>query len=403
MLAPTGAAPVITGVGLVTPLGGSASATTEALMAGRRTADRLGEAPADASALAIAQQTCGTLCAGDVDPAIELAERAAREALGMAGVGMGGNWAQGMRTIVGSSKGAVMGLARPGDSGGRDAAAMLGPHGFLCQSLRERLELGETTAIVCACATGLAALHLAWRDILDGRADRVLVIAVEAALSELFVESYRRLGVLAPTQPGTAHVARPLDESRTGFTLCEASAAIVLESAQSAEKGGRGVARVMGAAMGTEPFDLVRAPAQYDTLERLTMGLIADGTPVALVQPHAPGTRDNDERELSALARAIMNPGAIDTAAPDVYASKGAIGHPLGAAGLVNTALGCCFMRAGKRPPMPWLEKPIESAFDLETESRELGNGAHIIAAAGFGGHVGVVRIDPIETVSLKS
>ena len=116
------------------------------------------------------------------------------------------------------------------------------------------------------------------------------------------------------------------------------------------------------------------------------------------MQPHAPGTLDNDERELNALARAIINAGVIDTTAPDVYASKGAIGHPLGAAGLVNVALGCCFMQAGRRPPMPWLERPVESAFDLDAESRELRSGAHIIAAAGFGGHVGVVRIDPIET-----
>jgi len=384
-------APVIRGVGLATPLGVSAWSTAAALLAGRTTADRLARCaesgdPLDATTLARA--TGGSAFAGLTltDPAVELAERAAREALADAGAA-GGDC---VRTIVASSKGAVLSLLKPASTDRRKAAATLGPHGFLLAESRRRLSLGETTAVVAACATSIHAIEQAVREIRAGT-PRVLVIAVESALHPLFVESYRRLGALAPIDPIGAHRCAPLDQSRRGFTLNECAAAIVLESPGAAATSGWG--RIAGVATGVQPYDLVRAAPEFTTLERLVRRVAGDGAPLALVQPHATGTPDNDEREMRALERAL---GDGRRGAP-AYAAKGAIGHALGAAGLVNIVLGCLFGRIGRLPPMPWLDRPIPTSLSLSRDGRPIERGLHVCVASGFGGHVGAVAVAPVD------
>ncbi|TVQ33567.1 MAG: hypothetical protein EA376_02030 [Phycisphaeraceae bacterium] len=382
-------APVITGLGLVTPLGLGAWQTASALLAGRTTADRLAELPEDTDPVSLARATGGSAFGAfsAVDPAVDLAERAAREALYDAGLDPGA-----APCIVASSKGAVMALLDERRPERRAACAAMSPHGYLCHHLRERVGLAEARSVVAACATGIAALHHAWREIVDGRAERVLVVAVESALHPLFVWSYRRLGVLAPTPPGAAaqeHVARPLDRRRNGFTLCECAAAVMIESSEaSTRRRAKHVhGRLLGAAMGSHAFDMVRSPERFDTLTRLARAVTPAETPISLLHPHATGTQDNDERELAALAAALGE----RTRETPVYAAKGAFGHPLGAAGVVNAVLGCLFARIGERPPMPWLDEPIECAFPLAREKSMVAPGAQLCVAAGFGGHVGAV------------
>jgi 3-oxoacyl-[acyl-carrier-protein] synthase II len=81
---------------------------------------------------------------------------------------------------------------------------------------------------------------------------------------------------------------------------------------------------------------------------------------------------------------------------PDVYAVKGAIGHALGSAGLASLVIACLCAQVGRRPPMPWLEQPMNrSPLPLEPSSRALLGGGladpkttQAVFAAGFGGHV---------------
>jgi len=393
----------ITGVGLVTPLGRSTWKTASARLAGRTIADRLASAPEGADALTLARLTGGSSFAGFTtsDPAVELAERAAREALADArrdrdDASLDEPWP----TIVASSKGAIGALLGIGAAGaehhrdgratvraGRQAAA-LGPHAYLAGELRDRLGLDEITCVVSACATSLAALDQASRRFAAGQR-RVLIVAVESAMHPLFVHAYRRLGVLAPVSPTVEHRGRPLDRSRAGFTLNECAAAVALErddsfNSRQRSRGGGAHAKLLTTACMTQPHDLVRAATRFATLTTLTRRLITSDRPIALLQPHATGTRDNDEREMQALADAF---GEQSVKTP-VYASKGALGHPLGAAGLVNVVLGCLFARIGQRPPMPWLEDPIATAFPLRAEAEPISRGAQVCVSAGFGGHI---------------
>jgi len=392
----------IAGLGLVSPLGRSLWATARALDAGRTTTDILDKAqqeidsdtdPATHPAVALTRdaamltQTVGAV--GRVapwaeDPAIELADLAIREALFDAtGASDPGN-AQGVRTIVASSKGAVLTLIDDRWKANRNGAAVLGAHEWLAHRLRRRLGLGNTTSIVAACATSAAALHQARCEIEAGEHERILVVGVEAALHPIFAHSYKRLGVLAPIDPLRAHRPRPLDERRAGFTLVEIAAAVLLERENLTGHRRRGV--LLGSAIGTEPYDLVRPAPVFRSLSSCVSRAVPRGTRLELIQPHATGTVDNDPRELAAIAEALP-----EAHGAPVYASKGALGHPLGASALVNLALGCAAATFRRRPPMPWLVEPIPCAFDLTSAAQPVSPGAQLITSAGFGGHVGAV------------
>jgi len=398
----------ITGLGLVTPLGKSLWATTRALLDGRTTADFLDHAqreidrdpapetrPAAAltrnpAALTRAVGAVGRVAPWIEDPAIELADLAASQALpDPAGAP---DQPRGVRTIVASSKGAILTLIDDHWLAHRDGAAVLGPHEWLAHRLRCRLSLGHTTSIVAACATSACALHQARREIESGAVDRVLVIAVEAALHPMFAHTYQRLGVLSPIDPLCAHRPRPLDTRRAGFTLVEAAAAVLLERESVAHvRGQRLFGSLLGTAIGTEPYDIVRPAPVFGALGSCVSLAVPRDADIALIQPHATGTRDNDPRELDAIARAL--PGSDKT---PVYASKGALGHPLGASALVNLVLGCAFAAAGRRPSMPWLDEPIDGPFTLTRAAQPVAPGAQLITSAGFGGHVGAVCFEAI-------
>ncbi len=400
---------VIAGMGLLTPLGHSPWQTFRALLAGRTVTDRADRLPQAADPVNVVHSVGAVSVAqhGPSDPTVELAERAARQALHEAGEDQ-----TQVPVILASSKGAVGSLIRAagqcglGDRTRRGGSSRdrthhpgrlgepgflqadlesvtLGPHEFLARQLRRRLGLVEPVHhVVAACASGLTAVDLARRRLASAGATRaprsVLVVAVEAALTPLFIHSYRRLGVLAPLT-AQAYRGRPLAENRCGFVLAEAGAAVLLRTAEEPQPG---EIELLDTAVASEPHDLIRPAPRMRSLARVARRLL-DGRPIDVLHPHAPGTAAHDPAEMSVFA------GHADQIR-DVYACKGGVGHGLGAAGLVSLVLACLCARSGKRPPMPWLNDPIPESQPLVGESRN-GDGPtrhHAVFASGFGGHV---------------
>jgi 3-oxoacyl-(acyl-carrier-protein) synthase len=260
-----------------------------------------------------------------------------------------------------------------------ELAVGLGPHGYVGWHLRKRLGLRPRRHCVAACASGLVALEEAVAQLRRGACERALVIGSEAALLEPFVHSYRRLGVLAPlTREG--YRGRPLDRARDGFALAEQGAAVLLErGAPDAAVDGPCVRDV---ATRGEGADLVRPAPGMPALDAVAQRLLR-GRSIGILHPHAPGTPEQDGEELSVYARHLDEPARV-------YANKGALGHALGASGLVSLVIACLCARTGRRPPMPWLESPVESALPLMASAEQTPRGAaQAVFAAGFGGHVG--------------
>jgi 3-oxoacyl-(acyl-carrier-protein) synthase len=356
---------VIAGCGLVTPLGHSAWQTFRALLDGRTITDRADNLAADAGVMSLVRDVgCVSVVqhSGD-DPAVALAERAAREALFEAGAGDAK-----IPIFLGASKGAMHALTDH-----KPEALALGPHGYLAQQLSRRLRLPVRLSLVAACASSLVALHHARLALLHASLDRALVVTAEAALLPMFVHSYRRLGVLPPlTREG--YRGRPLDRQRCGFMLSELGAAVLIEK-RAPRAGDIELTHTAAAADG---YDMIRPSPDMAALRHVARQLLGD-QPVDLLHPHATGTVEHDPPEM-AVYRDL---GQVR----DVYACKGALGHGLGAAGLVSLVLACLCAKANRKPPMPWLTDPIVP-FDRSPELR-----SHAVFAAGFGGHVAGARI----------
>jgi len=402
---------VIAGWGLVSPLGYSAWETFSSILAGKTLADRAAQLPIDIAPFDLVR-ALGSIGVGQYthyDPAVELAERAAREAMFMAKA-----HADQIDAVLGTSKGAVHALSSamgivtdglskravmgypgyPGGPGGDDAAlaVALGPHGYLAGHLRRRLGLhGTPNTVVAACASSLTALHWARLRMAHCRPQKqrrqMLVMTCEASLLPLFVHSYRRLGVLPPlTRDG--YRARPLDQTRCGFMLADVAAAVVLEEVDQPQPG---QIELVDTAIASDGYDLVRTAPGMPALSHIANKLLSDRT-IDVLHPHATATAQHDCAELAAYTPHLS--GDVD-----VYACKGALGHGLGAAGLVGLIVACMCAKTGRRPPMPWLKQPIDtSGSKISIRSRTGACGSnHAVFAGGFGGHVAGAVLRKIE------
>jgi len=126
-------------------------------------------------------------------------------------------------------------------------------------------------------------------------------------------------------------------------------------------------------------------------LERVAQRLAdAVGDRFAAVHPHAPGTAEHDDAEAAVLARVLGQPDEP----PAAYAVKGALGHTLGASGLVSLVVAALCARAGRHPGMPWLANPIAApGLRIDPAGAALTAGPHAVFAAGFGGAVAAAAL----------
>jgi 3-oxoacyl-[acyl-carrier-protein] synthase II len=374
----------ITGTGLVTPLGGSLAETWDALASGqfiRSHSKTLPQSEAD----------------GDALPAVSrIAIRAAREAAGAAGWSIS-NTDRRTGLVVGTSKGPIerwLALPSPPSStSDKPLSPEIGLHEVADAVARAlRLPAGPRLTLSAACASGLHALIRGALMIRCGEADRVLVVAAEASVHPLFVGSFRRLGVLPPEGFG----CRPFDQDRAGFVMSEAAAAVCLEAGETS----RAIGRVDRFAMGGDATHLTGVDPAGKTLRRL-LGRVIDGRPVDLVHGHGTGTTLNDPVELAAIED-LLQP-TDETRPVNLYSHKGALGHTLGAAGLVSVVLNCEMARRGRVLPNVQTRNSLPTRrVVLSRDSRPARIRRSLAIAAGFGGPTAVVSIESFDGTNAK-
>jgi 3-oxoacyl-[acyl-carrier-protein] synthase II len=366
----------IAGYGIVSPLGTSALETWDALLAGR-VIDTHASVPV---------HSCPR------EPRVAtLALHAAREAI--ASTGWSPNELEDETTaiIVGTSKGPVetwltappehmssttyiaagrddvFGLAAVCDAVARDVGAGFGP----------RLTLSA------ACASGLHALGRAWMMIRSRQVERAIVVAAESSLHPLFLSSFKRLGVLPKDGVG----CRPFDERRDGFLMSEAAAAVCLSALEPEANGdSSGGVFVDRFALGGDATHLTGSDPDGRLLRRL-IGEVAGTNPIDLVHAHGTGTLTNDPVELAAIDDTVRG-------TPQVFSHKAALGHSLGAAGLISVVLNCMAHERGVIPPNARTDRPLRAErlkISRGSVRREVRRS--IAIAAGFGGPTAVVGL----------
>ncbi len=402
---------VITGYGLVTPLGNSSWQTFSAILGEQTLARRARKLEEDYHPVDVIRQVgCVNFAQHSrLDPSIIIAEKAAREAIYMA-THCEKMPKEPIPCILAASKGAMHALTQAANIIGKNSpgqgmpqhypslpaedvllAGAIGPHAYLAHHLSQRLNLNVLETIVAACASSLVAIDRA-RFLLDHCADisKVMVLSVEAAILPLFVHSYQKLGVLPPLDRKT-YGGYPLDQSRQGFMLAEIGAAIMIEKTNAIAAG---QTQLVNTAVSNHGLDSLRNDPKMAGLSRVAEKIIA-GQPIDMIHPHATGTQgqdDHDTQELNVYQK-LLGKNAKNV---QLYANKGAIGHGLGASGLASIVLACLCAKSNIKPPMPWLKQPI--CTDLLLSAQRLGPEIkdfdhHAIFATGFGGHVAGVGI----------
>jgi 3-oxoacyl-(acyl-carrier-protein) synthase len=244
---------------------------------------------------------------------------------------------------------------------------------------------GAKLTISAACASGLIALIRGAMLIRSGEAKRVLVVATEASVHPLFLGSFARLGVLPAAEIG----CRPFDERRDGFLMSEAAAAVCLEAAGSADRCGPQIT-LEKFAMGADAAHITAANPDGRVLRKLIHTVMRNAQ-VDLIHAHGTGTVANDPMELAAIESTLSQ---SSSSLPCLYSHKGALGHSLGASGLLAVVLNVMAHRQGIIPPNIRTTRPLAATkVTISPIAVHRPVNRSLVLAAGFGGSMAAVSL----------
>jgi 3-oxoacyl-[acyl-carrier-protein] synthase II len=232
--------------------------------------------------------------------------------------------------------------------------------------------------ISAACASSTVAIAEGAAMIRAGEAESVLVVACDF-VSEFVAAGFRSLGALAPD------CARPFDRGRRGLSLGEASGYLLLMDERRARNEGRSL-RAEVAGWGTSAdADHITAPSATGqglaaAIRKALATASVDAADVGSICAHGTGTRTNDAMEMQAFARVFAKP--IPT-----YSVKGAVGHTMGTAGLVDAIVAVQSLTVGTAPPTANLLEPDGEAVEwVSPQAQPSGSAVALSTNSGFGG-----------------
>jgi len=404
---------VVTGVGATTPLGGDASSTWEALIAGRSGISRLehewaAELPVQIAA-SIAVEP-GTVLprpqARKLDRSAQFALIAAREAWADAGfTGKAGEDPSidpdRLGAVVASGIGGVTTLLDQYDvlreKGVRKVSPhtvpMLMPNG---PAANVGLEVGARAGVhtpVSACASGAEAIGYAIEMIRTGRADVVVAGGTEASIHPLPIVAFGNMMAMSKNNDDPQGASRPFDVNRNGFVMGEGSGVIVLESAEhAAARGARVYAEAVGQGISADSHHITQPEPSGNGIAHALQNLLENNdlkpAEIAHINAHATSTPQGDVAELKALRKVFGDD--VDHMA--VSATKSMTGHLLGGTGGVETVASVLALYHRIAPPTINIDEldPEVDGDIVRDEPRSLPGEGPIVAlndSFGFGGH----------------
>ncbi|SDU05098.1 3-oxoacyl-[acyl-carrier-protein] synthase II [Verrucomicrobium sp. GAS474] len=259
--------------------------------------------------------------------------------------------------------------------------------------LRQAFGLGgPSTLMANACASGANAIGHGFDLIQCGMAECVLVGGYEA-LAELIFVGFDCLQSLSGTR------CRPFDLNRDGLMLGEGAAFLVLESeAHALARGAARIGSILGYGQALDLHHLTQpAPAGTALIAAMRSALKGASLPpeaISYVNAHGTGTPMNDGSEAAAYAE-VFGPALARIA---VSSTKAAIGHTLGAAGSIEACLALLTARDGTPPPQLFNETPLPemaASLALTHASAPLKPGPVMSVNLGFGGSNAALVLGP--------
>ncbi|GHV49679.1 3-oxoacyl-[acyl-carrier-protein] synthase 2 [Synergistales bacterium] len=260
---------------------------------------------------------------------------------------------------------------------------------------------GPNMAVVTACSTATHCLGEAACTIARGDADVILAGGAEAAITPIAIAGFANMKALSARNDDPARASRPFDRDRDGFVMGEGAGILLLEELEHARARGAHIyAEVSGYGNTCDAYHITAPdPDGSSSIEAMRIAMRNAGwapEQVDLYNAHGTSTELNDKGESWVISK-VFGEHAEKMA---VHSTKSMIGHCLGAAGAVETIAAIMAIERGIiHPSINYDNQDPECArigiIANEAVTRKVDR--VIINNAGFGGHNGVLAIGRIE------
>jgi len=249
---------------------------------------------------------------------------------------------------------------------------------------------GPNYTTVSACASSAHAIGDALRIIERGDADVMIAGGTEATITPLTMAGFAAMKAMSTRNDDPERASRPFDRDRDGFVMGEGSGCLILEAREVAEnRGARILGRVAGFGMSADAYHITSPAPEGVGAQAAMRGALkdarAEAEEVDYINAHGTSTQQNDKAETAAI-RAVLG----DTAERIVVGStKSMTGHLLGAAGAVEAVVCVLSCSEGRVPPTINLENPDpECDLDYAADGpRDMTVRLALSNSFGFGGH----------------
>lgn len=397
---------VVTGVGMVTPLGNDPESTWSSLVAGESGAAPITHFDSSGYAVHFACELKG------FDPTVWIDRKQARRMDRFSQLALSA-------ARMAEADSGISVAAAPERVGAAVATGIGGLYAFedCFQSLLERgpdrtspfaivqiipnmaaawvsMELGARGPLAAEC-TACAASNMAIGDGLDairlGRADVMFCGGTEAPITRVGIAGFTAMRALSRRNDDPQRASRPFDAERDGFVMGEASGMLVLEELEHARaRGAKIYAEVLGYGVSSDASHVSDPDPSGENPARAMQMAFADAgiepTEVGYVNAHGTSTPAGDSAETRVIKLALGEEHAYRT---PVSSTKGATGHCLGAAGAVEAIFTIFALQRGVLPPTINYETP-DPECDLDyipNAAREASVEIGANNSFGFGGH----------------
>jgi 3-oxoacyl-[acyl-carrier-protein] synthase II len=398
---------VVTGLGLVTPLGQDVPSSWSAIVAGQNGCGPITIFDAEPFAVHFAcevknwrpEEKLGKKLVKELDRYSELSLVAADEAMKDSGLTLDEEAEERAGCIMGTGVGGLATLEDCATKLVEKAGAKLSPYSIPAfapnlaagqVSIRHRLR-GPSYCVASACATGAHALGEAAEWIRRGHADVMVAGSSEAPITPVGMGGFQAMRALSKRNEDPMHASRPFDLGRDGFVAGEGAGVMILEELEHAKKrGARIYAELTGYGASSDAFHIAVPPENGDGSSRSMKMALADAglapDTVGYVNAHATSTPLGDIAESNGIRR-VFGAHATDKKLL-VSATKSMIGHTLGGAGSIEAIVAVLALRHGIVPPTINVESQDPAIpLDVVANTSRQATLRHVLKNAfGFGG-----------------
>jgi len=398
---------VVTGVGLVTPLGTGTQKTWDALLKGTSGIRRISHFDAEATGMACTiagevpdfevENFVNRKDARKMDTFIQYGIAAASMAIEQSGLEINEANAERVGVMIGSGIGGMPAIERTMRAYEAGGARKISPF-FIPMTIINMASgwvsmltgaKGPNSATVTACATATHAIGDAFEIIARGDADAMIAGGTEACVCELAVGGFSAARALSTRNDEPTKASRPWDKGRDGFVMGEGAGVLMLESLDSAKaRGATILAEVAGYGMSGDAYHMTSpAPEGEGGARCMQVALASAGVntdEVDYINAHGTSTPAGDVCETQGI-KSVFGEHAKKLM---VSSSKSMTGHLLGAAGGIEAAFSVLALHHSVIPPTINLDDP-EDGCDLDYvphHARETDIRVAISNSFGFGG-----------------